>query len=81
MAAVFYPSEVTMRIRKMFLFVILVATVALPAASAETKPDQFDVIQYGAKPDGTSDATAAFQQALDAAWWWPHVATTCFAGI
>ena len=53
--------------RKTFFVVILTAAIGPGAGWAQTKPDPFDVTQYGAKPDGATDATVAFQQALDAA--------------
>ncbi len=56
-----------MQNHKTLLFVILTIILPLPAAPAQTKPDPFDVRQFGAQPDGTTDATTAFQQALDAA--------------
>jgi polygalacturonase len=56
-----------MQNRKMFFLVILTAAFAPTAAWPQTQTAQFDVSQFGAKPDGTTDATAAFQQALDAA--------------
>lgn len=48
---------------------LMLAIAALPhlAATAQPKSESLDVTQFGAKPDGTTDATAAFQQALDAA--------------
>jgi hypothetical protein len=50
---------------------IRVLCVVLPALLSATAfgqaIDQYDVRQFGAKPDGTTDCTAAFQQAMDAA--------------
>ncbi|MCY2951071.1 MAG: glycosyl hydrolase family 28-related protein [Planctomycetota bacterium] len=53
-----------MRIALSFALFLLAATAS---AQPTTAPTQFDVTQYGAKGDAQSDATPAFQQALDAA--------------
>jgi hypothetical protein len=42
------------------------ATAGAPSEAAP-RAGAYDVTQYGAKPDGSADATLAFQQALDAA--------------
>ena len=49
---------------------LLAASVAFSAQAAEAEaigPDHLNVRSFGAKGDGTSDDTAAFQKALDAA--------------
>jgi len=45
----------------------LLLLLILPLTLAAAEPDTLDVTQFGVKPDGQSDSTAAFQQALDAA--------------
>ncbi len=45
----------------------LLALGCTVASAAGTNPDAYSVIDFGAKADGTTDATAAFQKALDAA--------------
>ena len=52
-----------MRIAIALGLICLVPLTLLAAA----EPNTFDVMQYGAKGDGNSDATAAFQGAMDAA--------------
>jgi hypothetical protein len=46
---------------------LLMILVWFRTAVAQPRPDVYNVKQYGARPDGLTDATAAFQQALDAA--------------
>ena len=63
-----------MKDRPLPRFIPLAATLALAAAQAGCAghppagpPGAFDVLDFGAVPDGTTDCTAAFQRAIDAA--------------
>ena len=51
--------------KTLLTFILAAGTVLVAAAAPE--PDAYSVTDYGAHPDGQTDATAAFQKALDTA--------------
>src|SRR5580693_412143 len=58
-------SSVPFYMKIILTFILSLGAVALAAAAPA--PDQYSVLDFGAKADGKTDDTASFQKALDAA--------------